>query len=129
MRLFYLVLLAICVVTACQPTDKAPASPRLLIDDGIIQMQLAPGDAPVETPLQLSVTGENIVEIAGNVSGVSMYMGLVPLKFNQNDGTWQADFLLGACSDPNMVWQAELQLTFRDGKKRTLKQQFHSSWH
>jgi hypothetical protein len=45
-----------------------------------------------------------------------------------HDTAWQAEFLLGACSDPKMLWQVELELTLTDGKKRLLKQQFHSSW-
>ena len=35
---------------------------------------------------------------------------------------------LGACSDPHMQWQLELELIFADGEKRILKQQFQSSW-
>lgn len=128
MRLFYLVLLAICAVSGCQPADKAPISSRLLIDEASVQLQLTPADAPVETPLQLQVYGEGIAEITGEISGISMYMGRVPLKFRRHDTAWQAEFLLGACSDPKMLWQVELELTLTDGKKRLLKQQFHSSW-
>ena len=128
MRLFYLVLLAICVLSGCQPADKDPVSSRLLIDESTVQLKLTPADAPVETPLQLTVSGEDIAEINGEISGLSMYMGRVPLKFSQRGTAWQAEFLLGACSDPKMLWQVELELTLTDGKKRLLKQQFHSSW-
>jgi hypothetical protein len=128
MRLFYLVLLVIGVVSGCQPADKDPVSSRLLIDESTVRLQLSPADAPVETPLKLKVSGEDIVEITGEISGLSMYMGRVPLKFSQHESAWQAEFLLGACSDPKMLWQVELELTLTDGKKRLLKQQFHSSW-
>lgn len=128
MRLFYLVLLAICAVSGCQPADKAPSLSRLLFSEPKLSLQLTPGDAPVETPLQLIVSGEDIAAVTGEISGISMYMGRVPLKFSQHESAWQAEFLLGACSDPKMLWQVQLELTLTDGKKRLLKQQFHSSW-
>ena len=68
MRLFYLVLLVIGVVSGCQPADKAPVSSRLLIDESTVQLKLTPADAPVETPLQLTVSGEDIAEINGEIS-------------------------------------------------------------
>ncbi|HEX5792287.1 MAG TPA: hypothetical protein VFY01_03355 [Rheinheimera sp.] len=129
MRLFYLFFCLLCVVTGCQPAEKAPVSPLTLLTEPSLQLQLTPGHAPVETPLQLQLTAAGVTEVSGELTGVSMYMGRIPLRFVQQGDSWQADFLLGACSDPDMLWQLQLELHFADGQKRMLKQQFHSSWH
>ncbi|NRQ42501.1 hypothetical protein HRH59_07930 [Rheinheimera sp. YQF-2] len=100
----------------------------MLLDDAGLQLQLTPGNAPVETPLQLQLTAENLAGVSAHISGVSMYMGQIPLRFSQQGNSWQAEFLLGACSDPDMQWQLELELTFVNGEKRMLIQQFQSSW-
>jgi hypothetical protein len=128
MQLFYPFLLAFICLVGCQPTDKAPALSLILLNDAGVELQLTPGDAPVETPLQLQLTAKNVANISARLTGVSMYMGQIPLRFSQQGNVWQAEFLLGACSDPDMQWQLKLELTFTNGEKRTLIQQFQSSW-
>ncbi|WP_166839613.1 hypothetical protein [Rheinheimera pleomorphica] len=91
-------------------------------------LQLSPASAPVETPLQLQLSAIGLAKVSAELTGVSMYMGRVPLRFTQQGEVWQAEFLLGACSDPKMQWQLQLELEFVDGEKRTVKQQFYSSW-
>ena len=45
------------------------------------------------------------------VRGVSMYMGRIPLAWQQlRPGEWQATLLVGACSDPVMHWQLTIPL-------------------
>jgi hypothetical protein len=45
------------------------------------------------------------------VRGVSMYMGRIPLAWQQHSpGEWQATLLVGACSDPIMHWQLTIPL-------------------
>lgn len=128
MRLFYPFLLAFICLVGCQPTENAPALSLMSENDTGLELYLTPGNAPVETPLQLQLTAENLAGVSAQVSGVSMYMGQIPLRFSQQGNVWQAEFLLGACSDPDMQWQLELELTFTNGEKRTLIQQFQSSW-
>jgi hypothetical protein len=41
---------------------------------------------------------------------------------------WQAEFLLGACSDPAMLWQLKLTVLLADGTKLSINEQFKSSW-
>lgn len=100
----------------------------MLLEDADIQLRLTPGNAPVETPLQLQIIAPQLAAVHAELTGLSMYMGRIPLRFTQQGDVWQAEFLLGACSDQNMQWQLQLQLEFSDGKKRTIKQQFRSSW-
>lgn len=45
----------------------------------------------------------------GVIEGVSMYMGTIPLVVEPVSETqWQAEFWLGACSDPQMRWRATI---------------------
>ena len=41
---------------------------------------------------------------------------------------WQAEFFLGACSDPAMQWQLLLQLHNSQGGSRRVAQILQSSW-
>ncbi len=102
----------------------------LLFHSADITLTLTPGHAPVETPLTLSLTADGLAAVTGELSGVTMYMGIVPLRFSQiAENQWQAEFLLGACSDPDMQWQLVLRLQNKQGEKFTIKQMLHSSWH
>lgn len=128
MRVFYLFLLLLCCLWGCRPPDKVPVSSLSLLDESTIQLELSPGHAPVETPLLLQLTATDVLSVSGELTGVSMYMGKVPLRFSQHGGIWQAEFLLGACSDPDMLWQLQLEIRFADGQTRSLTKQFHTSW-
>lgn len=116
------------VLIACTPvsTDVAPAS--LLYQDKRLTVQLSPGDAPVETPLLLMVSAPDIKAISARLTGVSMYMGEIPLRFSQQGTQWQAEFFLGACSERQMQWQLEMVVNFADGETTTLTERFTSSW-
>lgn len=125
-------LLFVCLVLlpGCEPTEPAQTSSRLLVEQGNLQLVLTPATAPVETPLTLALhTRQKIIAIEAEITGVSMYMGKVPLRFTeQSDGNWQAQFLLGACSEPAMQWQLHLTAQYADGNKVSVKQRFTSSW-
>lgn len=128
MPLFYLLFVVLFSLGGCQPAEVAPPASLTLFKDNNILLQLSPASAPVETPLQLQLSATGLAKVSAELTGVSMYMGRVPLRFTQQGEVWQAEFLLGACSDPKMQWQLQLELEFVDGKKRTVKQQFYSSW-
>jgi hypothetical protein len=45
------------------------------------------------------------------VRGVSMYMGRIPLPWRQiQPGQWQAELVVGACTEPTMQWQLTVPL-------------------
>lgn len=123
--IFFLWLFAI---VSCQPVDITDDSSYLLYSDPELALQLTPGNAPVETPLQLHLNAKNVVSVSGEITGISMYMGKIPLKFSQQQEVWQSEFLLGACSESNMLWQLELDVLFEGGEKLKIKQQLTSSW-
>lgn len=125
---FYPLLLLLLTLNACSPEREVSTNSTTMFQDGSVTVQLSPADAPVETPLKLTVNADDISAVSGNITGVSMYMGRIPLRFSRAAEGFTADFLLGACADPKMLWQLEIEILYRDGKKRTVKQQFHSSW-
>ena len=128
MRLFYLLIAITFMLVGCKPNNHAIQTKRVLLDDALIRIELSPEIAKVETPLLLQVSGESIKAISGEIVGVSMYMGKVPLVFSRKETNWRSEFLLGACSDPKMTWQIILTVEFDNGKKQTIKQQLESSW-
>lgn len=97
-----------------------------------IQLVISPGQIPVETLLRLRLRSEQSLQnVSAEITGVSMYMGKIPLRFvfDSATGLWVSDFMLGACSDPKMTWQLKLQLTDSNGKVRQLSTELQSSWH
>ncbi|WP_051219781.1 hypothetical protein [Rheinheimera baltica] len=128
MRLIYLIYLLLFTVIGCKPQQNMHSPALVLVNDTELVLQLDPGNAPVETPLLLKLSVVDVEKVTGELTGVSMYMGRVPLTFSKTNEGWQAEFLLGACSDPKMVWQLSLELSYTDEKKRSIKQQFQSSW-
>ena len=129
MRLFYLLLFVCLGAVSCTPANPGSGEERVLLNRQHMRLVLSPSEAPVETPLTLTVTADDISMLSGELTGVSMYMGRVPLRFSkQTENQWQAVFLLGACSDPDMQWQLVLHWQDAQGKNHTVKQQFQSSW-
>ncbi|WP_213994973.1 hypothetical protein [Arsukibacterium sp.] len=127
--------LCLLLLLACQP-KQSDDSVRVLHQQAGLLLSLSPADAPVETPLLVKLVSQQpIVSISAELSGVSMYMGLIPLRFHKlstptrgGAEQWQAEFLLGACSDPAMLWQLNLTVQLADGRKLLINEQFNSSW-
>jgi hypothetical protein len=133
-RCFQLVagLLLLAGVNGCTDQSKpiAMTADRVIVLDDI-QLQVSPGHIPVETLLKMQLKSQSpLVMVSAELTGVSMYMGRIPLRFIQDPATelWHADVMLGACSDPNMTWQLELILTDLQGQSRQLTTNFQSSW-
>lgn len=129
------VCLFLILLAACQP-KQTDASVRLLHQQTELILNLSPASAPVETPLRITLlTKQSVEAISAELSGISMYMGLVPLRFQKlstltasGEEQWQAEFMLGACSDPAMLWQLNLTVQFADGRKLSINERFNSSW-
>lgn len=51
------------------------------------------------------------------LEGRSMFMGRIPLSFSQQGDEWVANAMVGACSEPAMIWQ--LTLILEDGQQLT----------
>lgn len=101
-----------------------------------LHLLVSPAQIPVETPLTMVLeSATDLINVSGELRGVSMYMGRIPLQWRQAEVTaeretamWTAEFFLGACSDPDMQWQLELWLDYADGRRELQSVQFSSSW-
>lgn len=91
----------------------------------------------VENPIQLRLMLPRQVQpLVAEVVGVSMYMGRIPLIWQEataepadsNLSVWETRLLLGACSDPNMQWMIRLHIENSDGDRHTVLVPFQSSW-
>lgn len=94
-------------------------------------------EMPVETQLQLTavlpqedaLTSLRIMR--SEISGISMYMGRIPVQWQEvAANTWQADILLGACTDPNMVWELIITIEGASGgsNRSSIQIPFQSTW-
>lgn len=129
MRLFYLISFCLVVLCACQPPIKSADTTRLLFSKPGVSLHVSPARLTVETPITFTLNGADIKSVQAELTGVNMYMGRVPVKFSQTAGSeWQAVFLLGACSEPDMKWQLVLQLTDIRGNKRQLSEILQVYW-
>jgi hypothetical protein len=127
------VLLLVFGTPACD-SQKKQSEPleKLQIVLGEAQLTISPGHIPVETLLHIQIRTEKpLSSVSAVILGKSMYMGKIPLRFTFDDktGMWQSDFMLGACSDPEMLWQLQMLLTDQSGNQRQLETEFQSSWH
>lgn len=129
MRLFYLLISVWLCAISCTPAPSVEPAANLLLDVDGLRLSVSPGHVPVETVLTLTLRADGLSAVTGELTGVTMYMGTVPLRFSQiAENQWQAEFLLGACSEPDMQWQLMLQLENKHGEKSTLKHTLQSSW-
>lgn len=131
MRLIFS-LIALCLLPACQPVEVS--TPELTLTHQVLidghQLVYSPASLPVETPLTLHLTPDQpIVSAKGKIEGISNYMGQIPLSFSfdSNNQRWQSQFMLGACTEPQMRWRLTLELTTITGQTIQLEDQFISS--
>ncbi|MBU1436033.1 MAG: hypothetical protein KKF79_01565 [Gammaproteobacteria bacterium] len=126
------VLLLVVGNSACDRQNIQSPLEKLQIVLGEAQLTISPGHIPVETLLHIQIRTEKpLSSLSAVIVGKSMYMGKIPLRFTFDDktGTWRSDFMLGACSDPEMLWQLQMLLTDQSGNQRELETEFQSSWH
>lgn len=134
MKCFRLVaaLLLIVGIVACNDQHQSAqpvADWQITVDN--VQLSVSPGQIPVETLLRLQLRSpDRLQAVSAHMVGKSMYMGKIPLRFTYDaaSGLWTSEFMLGACSDPQMIWQLNLQLTDQSGKVRQLATELQSSW-
>jgi hypothetical protein len=126
------VLLLVVGNSACDRQNIQSPLEKLQIVLGEAQLTISPGHIPVETLLHIQIRTEKpLRSLSAVIVGKSMYMGKIPLRFTFDDktGTWRSDFMLGACSDPEMLWQLQMLLTDQSGNQQQLETEFQSSWH
>ena len=80
-------------------------------------------ELPFAINLKLPQGAKNL---SAKLEGVTMYMGFIPLHFNQKGQVWVADTMVGACSEPVMTWKMMLTYTSGDNQPQTLLYYFDS---
>ena len=124
-NLFGCVLL---MLAACTPQKAAEVAAERQVQLNPFKLTYLPGDMPVETPLLLKLDSgkETVLAVKGVIRGKTMYMGEIPLQFVHTQQQWQAELMLGACTEPKMQWQLDLEVTYHNGDKITLQDVFYS---
>lgn len=138
MPVIYFAIFLALLLSACDYSHTPNQAPLTLLESSSLKLVLNNQQAPVETPLELALTfskdiNKTPLTIEADIVGISMYMGKVPLRFvsvatSTVDTLYKAEFLLGACSEPNMQWQLTIHITYSDGTVETKTSQFYSSW-
>jgi len=131
MRLIFSLTLFV-LLQACQPAGVAAPDLALTHQVQIAghQLEYSPARLPVESLLTLQLTpAQPIISAKGKIEGISNYMGQIPLSFSFDASSqrWQSQFMLGACTEPQMRWRLTLELTTVTGQKIQLEDQFISS--
>ena len=122
----FLLLIAF-VLMACSPAAKKVELARKVVDVAQYQLVYTPGQPTPETLLELAIVGADIKSVRGEIVGLDMSMGKIPLFFKENEQSqFVAQFLLGVCSDPDMFWQVRITVTKQDGSEQVLSDKFQA---
>lgn len=84
---------------------------ELSIDDELAVARFSETPIPEESiTLSVRLPEGKSIESAW-IEGVNMYMGKIPVLFDESDGgEWQGWFMLGSCSEPVMTWQLRINI-------------------
>lgn len=85
---------------------------------------------PIEQALTLRLeVPKGVTPTLSRVEGVSMYMGTLPVQWQQvSDTEWQTNLYLGACTDPKMQWRLTIPLQHQhDGLPNSVQYLFISA--
>lgn len=95
---------------------------------GDVELRSSEPSMPVEQPISMHLRTPSETFIVGSeITGVSMYMGRIPVIWESiGENLWQADILLGACTDPKMIWQ--LEITIADENEPSVTEKVHISF-
>ncbi|MFC4654463.1 MULTISPECIES: hypothetical protein [Rheinheimera] len=123
------VFVSVMVLAACGPAEKQSVRQVVLYQHDGITVRVGPEPLLVEQVLQLDVqlpAGASLKK--AEIVGLSMAMGLIPLRIEARNRSYQSEFVLGACADPHMQWQLQLSLIDAAGMPLRLDVPFYTSW-
>lgn len=119
------ILLIALFMSGCNKVSVTENAPEKIVNIAKYQLVYTPGQAVPETLLTLKLLGDNIRSVRGEIVGVEMSMGTIPLFFQKDgQGHFAAQYLLGICSEPDMFWQVRLTITDNEGKVHQVTDQF-----
>ena len=129
-HIYSVFILLICIdLVACNPNiEQQPNSPKIVTFDKY-RLMYTPGQLIPETLLELQIQGEDIANVQGEIVGLDMSMGKIPLFFRKDaQGNFSAQFLLGVCSEPDMFWQLKLKITDSKGNTTPVIDKFQAKY-
>ncbi len=99
------------------------------VDVDGVRLIFQPGRVIAETPVTLELRvapNEHISEAF--LTGINMYMGKIPLQLQpkQSQGQWKSQFMVGACTEPEMRWQLTVLVRNQAGTIRRVQHEFQS---
>ncbi|MFC1503489.1 hypothetical protein ACFL53_03945 [Pseudomonadota bacterium] len=74
-----------------------------------LEITLSPSPAIAESPLIVQIGNVNVKPTA-TVEGIDMFMGTIPVVFEQKGDVWLGRFSVPACVHPQMDWAMNLDL-------------------
>lgn len=85
----------------------------------------------IEHQLSLNINSDQPFTLAkATITGINMYMGIIPVVAESQPTLihkqWQGWTLLGACSEPNMIWQLTITVSAH-GITETRRLRFETS--
>lgn len=90
-----------------------------------IKVWLPDTDLTPETPFNINLSVANNEKIiSARLEGVTMYMGYIPVAFSSLGNIYQAQTMVGICSEKNMKWKLQLNLEDKHGNPQTLSYYF-----
>lgn len=114
-------------IVSCSPPAEKTGLPHKTVNFAEYRLVYTPGQLKPETLLELAIDGMDIKSVRGEIVGLDMSMGKIPLFFKQNSQQqFAAQFLLGVCSDPDMYWQAQITVTRQDGSEQLITDKFQA---
>lgn len=136
MRVFYTLLLLSLI--GCNPAvenNEKLATPKcvdgistceLMLDDGKLLIQSDQTKFVSEQPFNLFVQyigAGKLIKLDSYLEGKSMYMGKIPLFFVETSTkNWLAEAMVGSCSQQNMQWWLQLNISLKKGNEIIEKQ-------
>ncbi|WNC66901.1 hypothetical protein RI845_10155 [Thalassotalea nanhaiensis] len=86
-------------------------------DFGVFELNASPNIIKSENEIFFSLKSKlnQPMKIrAAWIEGKDMFMGKIPLFFEQNNGSYHANTLIGACTEEQMIWTMLVEVQIND---------------
>lgn len=82
-------------------------------------LKVASHPIEVEEEIMFQIASTEIESIQGNITGINMYMGKIPVIFTETEYGYEGLTFLGACSEPKMEWLLTITAQLHSGNSLT----------
>lgn len=88
--------------------EISPQSCKLEDKEQELALTLSPFPAKANTSLLLQISNTNVKPVA-SIEGIDMYMGVIPVTFEQQGNNWIGTFSVPACVHEEMQWGIKIK--------------------